>query len=59
MKEINIYRVRKSFENIKSQKGAYFRFDVAVKVADKYRLNVYDGRGRLLYKHEKSPLRKN
>lgn len=56
MKEINIYRVRKSFENIKSQKGAYFRFDVAVKVADKYRLNVYDGRGRLLYKHEKSPL---
>ncbi len=49
MSEITIYRVRKSFKDIKSQKGAFFLFETAVKVAEKYRLNVYDNEGKLLY----------
>ncbi len=49
MNEITIYRVRKSFEDIKSQKGAYLLLEVAVKVAKKHRLNVYNNDGRLLY----------
>ena len=53
MSEITIYRVRKSFGDIKSQKGAYFLFETAVKVAKKHRLNVYDNEGNLLYKHKK------
>lgn len=55
MKEITLYRVRKNFGNIKSQKGAYFTFYTAVRVAQKYGLNVYDNEGKLLYKGN-SPL---
>ena len=47
MREITIYRVRKSFSNIKSQKGAFFLFASAVKCAEKHRLNVYDNKGKL------------
>lgn len=50
MKEITIYRVRKSFQDIKSQKGAFLIFETAVKIAQKYQLNVYDNEGKLLYK---------
>ena len=49
MSEITIYRVRKSFSNIKSQKGAFFLFASAVKCAEKHRLNVYDNKGKLLF----------
>ena len=49
MKEITIYRVRKSFQDIKSQKGAFLIFQTAVKIAEKYRLNVYNNEGKLLY----------
>lgn len=49
MKEITIYRVRKSFEDIKSQKGAFLIFETAVKMAEKYRINVYNNEGKLLY----------
>ena len=49
MREITIYRVRKSFGNIKSQKGAFFLFAAAVKCAEKHRLNVYDNKGKLLF----------
>lgn len=37
-----IYRVRKSFDDIKSQTGAFFIFDNAVNKAYKTRRNVYD-----------------
>ena len=47
--EFNIYRVRKNFDDIKSQKGAYFTFSAAVKIAEKYGLNVYDNNGKLLF----------
>ena len=49
MREITIYRVRKSFGNIKSQKGAFYLFAAAVKCAEKHRLNVYDNKGKLLF----------
>lgn len=49
MKEITIYRVRKSFQDIKSQKGAFLIFETAVKMAEKYRINVYNNEGKLLY----------
>ncbi|MBR4972845.1 MAG: hypothetical protein IKY45_00090 [Clostridia bacterium] len=41
-KEITIYRVRKSPENFKTQKGAFFIFENAVKLAKRTRCNVYD-----------------
>lgn len=40
--EITIYRVRKTPNNLKSQKGAFFIFENAVKVANKTKCNVYD-----------------
>lgn len=49
MKEITIFRVRKSFKDIKSQKGAFLIFETAVKIAEKYRLNVYNNEGKLVY----------
>lgn len=56
MREITIYRVRKSFGDIKSQKGAFFLFASAVKCAEKHRLNVYDNRGKLLFSGMKRKL---
>ena len=50
MKEITIFRVRKSFEDIKSQKGTFLIFETAVKTAKQNRLNVYNNEGKLLYK---------
>ena len=53
-KEINIFRVRKSFSDIKSQMGAFFTFEAAVKTAEKYNLNVYDSGGKLIFKTDRS-----
>jgi len=53
-KEINIFRVRKSFGDIKSQMGAFFTFEAAAKTAEKYKLNVYDGGGKLIFKTDRS-----
>lgn len=53
MREITIYRVRKSFRDIKSQKGAFLLFATAVKCAEKHRLNVYDNKGRILFSANK------
>lgn len=50
MKEITIYRVRRTFNDIKSQKGAFILYEAAVKVANKTGLCVFDGQGRLLYR---------
>ena len=49
MREITIYRVRKSFRDIKSQKGAFFLFASAVKCAQKHLLNLYDNKGKILF----------
>lgn len=53
MKEITIFRVRKSFKDIKSQKGAFLIFETAVKIAKKHGLNVYNNEGKLVYKAAK------
>ena len=58
MSEITIYRVRKNFKDIKSQKGAFFLFEAAVKTAKKHRHNVYDNNRKLWYKYKKSPKRR-
>ena len=51
---INFFRVRKSFEDIKSQKGAFFSLEAAIKTAKKYRFNVYDGNGNEVFKTVRS-----
>lgn len=53
MEEITIYRVRKNFYDFKSQKGAFFTLKAAVKTARAFGLNVYDNKGKLLFKGEK------
>lgn len=42
MKEITIFRVRKAPFDLRSQKGAYFIFEAALKVAIKHKCNIYD-----------------
>ena len=59
MNEITIYRVRRSFKDIKSQRGAFFIFETAVKIARKYRLNVYGNSGQLLYSSKPPKIWKN
>lgn len=48
-KEITIFRVRPSFEDIKGQKGAFVIFECAVKCAKRYKCNVYDNDGNCLF----------
>lgn len=44
-----LYRVRKSWTDEKSQKGAYSNLENAKKCADKYNLNVYNNTGKNVY----------
>ena len=44
-----LYRVRKTWKDSKSQKGAYTSLANAKKCADKYNLNVYDSTGKEVY----------
>lgn len=48
-KDIPLYRVRKSFNDIKSQKGAFLLLEAAVITARKFGMNVYDSSGNLIY----------
>lgn len=45
----NLYRVRKSFNDKKSQKGAFKSIDNAKKCADRYKLKVFDEGGNEIY----------
>lgn len=45
----NLYRVRKSFKDVRSQKGAFKSIDNAKRCADKYRLRVFDEGGNEVY----------
>lgn len=45
----NLYRVRKSFSDKKSQKGAFNSLDNAKRCADKYKLKVFDEGGNEIY----------
>lgn len=44
-----LYRVRKTWKDAKSQKGAYYSLASAKKCADKYKLTVYDDKGKAVY----------
>ena len=46
---MKIYRVRKSFDDIKGQKGAYFLLENAVKRAKKTKCNVYDANKKCVW----------
>lgn len=48
-----IYRVRKTWSDAKSQKGAYKNLDSAKEVADKELLTVFDSNGKQVYKGKK------
>lgn len=51
-KEITIYRVRKSPNNLKSQRGAFFLFENAVKVAIKTKCNIYDNQRNCVWNYD-------
>jgi len=53
MNEITIFRVRKSPNNLRSQKGAYFIFENAVKRAIKTKCNIYDNNKNCLWQYKK------
>ncbi len=44
-----VYRVRKNFHNIKSQKGAYFILENAIKMATLTKCNVYDNNQKCVW----------
>ncbi len=57
---MEIYRVRKSFEDIRSQKGAFLSFSAAIKTAKKHKMSVFGNEGLELYrakKHRRKPHR--
>ncbi len=51
--EIQIYRVRKSANDIKSQKGAYFMLEAAIKKAFLTKCNVYDNNKKCIWEYKK------
>lgn len=50
--EITIYRVRKSADDIKSQKGAYFMLETAIKRAFLTKCNVYDNKKNCVWQYK-------
>ncbi len=48
---MEIYRVRKSFGDIKSQKGAFFLLENAIKKASENGCNVYDGNKNCVWEY--------
>lgn len=48
-KNLNLYRVRNSFKDQKSQKGAFKSLENAKRCADKYKAKVFDERGNEIY----------
>ncbi len=49
METIKLYRVRKSFSDIKSGKGSFFTLEAAIKTAKRYGLKVFDHKGNILF----------
>lgn len=44
-----LYRVRSSWKDAQTQKGAFEDLDNAIAAANKYKMNVYDSKGKTLY----------
>ena len=55
VKNGEIYRVRKTWKDSKSQVGAYADLSNAKKMADAKHLNVYDSKGNLIYQGKAAP----
>lgn len=53
--DVQLFRVRSSWDDIKSQSGAFFIFENALEAAKKSKQNVYDNSKRCVwnYKEEK------
>ena len=49
-----LYRVRKSWSDVKSQKGAFRNLDNAKRCADRFRLKVFDANGKIVYPTDKT-----
>ncbi|MFR7765420.1 MAG: lysozyme, partial [Anaerococcus obesiensis] len=49
-----LYRVRKSWSDVKSQKGAFKNLDNAKRCADRFRLKVFDANGKIVHPVGKS-----
>ncbi len=47
--DVKLFRVRSSWENIKSQSGAFFIFENAVEAAKKSKQNVYDNKKQCVW----------
>lgn len=52
-REIEIYRVRKAFDDIRSQKGAFLSLRNAIRLAEKTKSKVYDNKGNCLWEEVK------
>lgn len=50
--DLQIYRVRKTWGNIASQKGVFFILDNAVMTAKKYGCNVYDNKKKCVWNYK-------
>ncbi len=51
--DIEIFRVRKSFYNIKSQKGAFFILENAIITAQKHKCNVYNNKKECVWEYRR------
>ena len=56
---IDLYRVRKSWKDVKSQKGAFKNLESAKKLAKKHKYKVYDNNGKQVYPKVKSAKKTN
>ncbi len=51
--DISLFRVRKSWDSITSQVGAYFILENAIKMAIKTKSNVYNNKKECVFDYEK------
>lgn len=54
--DIEIYRVRKSWFDFKSQVGTFFILENAVKAAKKYKCNVYNSKKECVWNYKEENL---
>ncbi len=54
--DFEVFRVRKSWDNIASQKGAFLIFENAKKVAKKYRCNIYNNKKECVWNFKEENL---
>lgn len=55
VEEPELYRVRKSWEDAKSQVGAFRNKESAIKIAQENECNVYNSKGEIVYEYAAAP----